>query len=542
MVHGRPIVTAGPGWARAGLPLPRGRAQRLRRPVEPPLLRADPGVRHRRRPGHARPVRPAPGHLRRLHRQRARAGLHRGLHPRRGAAALRQHPHRVQRHRAADDPAARGRPRDHPRRRRRRRRRPCVIFTGSGSTGAIDKLVGILGLRIPADLDDRYAAVARRSRATSGRSSSSGRSSTTPTSCRGASRSPTSSSSPRTPTATSTSTGSRAELDALRRPAAEDRLVLSAASNVTGIVTDTDAHLRRCCTEHGALAFWDFAAAGAVRRHRHEPGVRRAPAAVQGRDRSCRRTSSSAARARPGVLVVRRELLTNRGARRRRRRHRRLRQPRRARLPRRPGAPRGGRDARDRRVDPRRAGVPAQGRRRRRRRSARTRRTSSAARSPRGTTHPAIEVLGNTDGRAAVDRVVRRCAGRAGATCTTTSSSRCSTTCSASSRAAAARAPGRTATGCSASTSSARTSSSARSPHGCEGIKPGWVRVNFNYFITEAVFRYVVEAVALVADDGLAAAAGLPLRPAPPGCGGTATARSSRRCGWPRCATTPTAC
>src|SRR5512145_3576843 len=31
-----------------------------------------------------------------------------------------------------------------------------VIFTGSGSTGAIDKLVHILGLRIPAGLDDRY--------------------------------------------------------------------------------------------------------------------------------------------------------------------------------------------------------------------------------------------------------------------------------------------------------------------------------------------------------------------------------------------------
>jgi hypothetical protein len=40
--------------------------------------------------------------------------------------------------------------------------------------------------------------------------------------------------------------------------------------------------------------------------------------------------------------------------------------------------------------------------------------------------------------------------------------------------------------------------------HGCEGIKPGWVRVNFNYFIGEAVFRYVVEAVALVADHGWA--------------------------------------
>ncbi len=37
---------------------------------------------------------------------------------------------------------------------------------------------------------------------------------------------------------------------------------------------------------------------------------------------------------------------------------------------------------------------------------------------------------------------------------------------------------------------------------GCEGIKPGWVRVNFNYFISEPVFRYVVEVVHLVADHG----------------------------------------
>jgi selenocysteine lyase/cysteine desulfurase len=34
---------------------------------------------------------------------------------------------------------------------------------------------------------------------------------------------------------------------------------------------------------------------------------------------------------------------------------------------------------------------------------------------------------------------------------------------------------------------------------GCEGIKPGWVRVNFNYFISEEVFRYIVEAVHIVA-------------------------------------------
>ncbi len=30
---------------------------------------------------------------------------------------------------------------------------------------------------------------------------------------------------------------------------------------------------------------------------------------------------------------------------------------------------------------------------------------------------------------------------------------------------------------------------------GCEGIKPGWVRVNFNYFISECVFEYIVDAV-----------------------------------------------
>ena len=37
---------------------------------------------------------------------------------------------------------------------------------------------------------------------------------------------------------------------------------------------------------------------------------------------------------------------------------------------------------------------------------------------------------------------------------------------------------------------------------GCEGIKPGWVRVNFNYFISEAVFEFILEAVERVATDG----------------------------------------
>jgi hypothetical protein len=37
---------------------------------------------------------------------------------------------------------------------------------------------------------------------------------------------------------------------------------------------------------------------------------------------------------------------------------------------------------------------------------------------------------------------------------------------------------------------------------GCEGIKPGWVRVNFNYFISETVFEFILDAVDLVAAEG----------------------------------------
>ena len=37
---------------------------------------------------------------------------------------------------------------------------------------------------------------------------------------------------------------------------------------------------------------------------------------------------------------------------------------------------------------------------------------------------------------------------------------------------------------------------------GCEGIKPGWVRVNFNYFIADDTFRYILDAITLLADRG----------------------------------------
>jgi hypothetical protein len=37
---------------------------------------------------------------------------------------------------------------------------------------------------------------------------------------------------------------------------------------------------------------------------------------------------------------------------------------------------------------------------------------------------------------------------------------------------------------------------------GCEGIKPGWVRVSFNYFTPEEEFRFILQAVELVANEG----------------------------------------
>jgi selenocysteine lyase/cysteine desulfurase len=39
---------------------------------------------------------------------------------------------------------------------------------------------------------------------------------------------------------------------------------------------------------------------------------------------------------------------------------------------------------------------------------------------------------------------------------------------------------------------------------GCEGIKPGWVRVNLNYFIDDETAAYIIDAVALLADAGRA--------------------------------------
>ncbi|AVZ75798.1 aminotransferase [Streptomyces lunaelactis] len=39
--------------------------------------------------------------------------------------------------------------------------------------------------------------------------------------------------------------------------------------------------------------------------------------------------------------------------------------------------------------------------------------------------------------------------------------------------------------------------------HGCDGIKPGWTRINFNYFISDTVRDYLIDAVDLIATHGL---------------------------------------
>ncbi|MFZ2226877.1 MAG: aminotransferase class V-fold PLP-dependent enzyme [Candidatus Nanopelagicaceae bacterium] len=133
-----------------------------------------------------------------------------------------------------------------------------VIFAGSGATGAIDKLVGILNIRIPADLDREWkfsdqipkdqkpivfiGPFEHHSNELSWRESI----------CD-------------VVTIREDADGHvdldhlRAELDNYAtRPLKIGSF--SAASNVTGIITDTDA-VSQLLHEHGALAFWDFAAA-----------------------------------------------------------------------------------------------------------------------------------------------------------------------------------------------------------------------------------------------------------------------------------------
>ena len=125
----------------------------------------------------------------------------------------------------------------------------AVIFCGSGSTAAVDKLIGILNLRIPADLDERYdLSGAHPGRRAPGRLHRPLRAPLQRAALarvdrrrrhhrRGCRR-------PHRPGPAGRGAAG------LRRPAAEDRR-FSAASNVTGIKSDTRGDLHAAAPPRG---------------------------------------------------------------------------------------------------------------------------------------------------------------------------------------------------------------------------------------------------------------------------------------------------
>ncbi|HEX3590115.1 MAG TPA: aminotransferase class V-fold PLP-dependent enzyme [Pseudonocardiaceae bacterium] len=183
-----------------------------------------------------------------------------------------------------------------------------VIFCGSGSTGAIDKMIGILGLRVPAELEDRYRLTdaippGRRPVVFIGPFEHHSNELLWRESIADVVTIP-------------EGEDGHVCLPALAEALAEyaDRPLkigsFSAASNVTGIVTDTHA-ISDLLHSFGALSFWDFAAS--------------APHADIRMDEQCAEHPGAYKDAvflsphkfvggpgTPGVLAVRRSLLANR--------------------------------------------------------------------------------------------------------------------------------------------------------------------------------------------------------------------------------------
>jgi selenocysteine lyase/cysteine desulfurase len=134
-----------------------------------------------------------------------------------------------------------------------------VIFTGSGATAAVNKLIGILELRIPAGLDDRYQLTRQIPE------------SDRPVVFVGPYEHHSNELPWRESIADVVVIGEDsdghvdlADLEGqLVRYAQRPLLIgsFSAASNVTGILTDTSA-VAALLHAHGALSFWDYAAAG----------------------------------------------------------------------------------------------------------------------------------------------------------------------------------------------------------------------------------------------------------------------------------------
>ncbi len=371
-----------------------------------------------------------------------------------------------------------------------------VIFAGSGCTGAIDKLIGILGLRIPSALDDEHDLAAgilpeRRPVVFIGPYE------------HHSNELPWRESIAEVVAIPADSDGhidlERLEAELERHAARPLKIgTFSAASNVTGILSDT-AGIASLLHRHGALSFWDFAAAGPYVDIRMYSGEGQDPLAYKDAVFLSPHKFIGGPST-PGVLVVRRELLGNRV----------------------PDVPGGGTVAYVNADDHRYLADPAQ------REEGGTPAIVESIRAglvfqlkeavgidvirdheesylrralERWEEEPSIEILGNLDAErlSIVSFVVRAPSGRylhhnfvvALLNDLFGIQSRGGCSC--------AGPYGHRLLGIDIE----RSHELEREiTHGCEGIKPGWVRVNFNYFISEAVFDYVVEAVRLVAREG----------------------------------------
>jgi selenocysteine lyase/cysteine desulfurase len=182
----------------------------------------------------------------------------------------------------------------------------AVIFAGSGSTGAIDRLIGIMGLRVPRQLDEKFGLTERIP------------ADQRPVIFVGPYEHHSNELGWRETIADvveiDEDTDGHIDLGDLERRLVEyaDRPLkigsFSAASNVTGIISDTSA-ISSLLHRHGALSFWDFAAAAPY------VDVEMRSPATHGLDYKDAIFISPhkfiGGPGTPGVLVVRRELLDN---------------------------------------------------------------------------------------------------------------------------------------------------------------------------------------------------------------------------------------
>ncbi len=373
----------------------------------------------------------------------------------------------------------------------------AVLFCGSGMTGAVDRLIGVLGIRIPCNLEDRYELsklIPQEER---------------PVVFIGpyehhSNELPWRESIADVVTIPEDADGhidpAQLEKELVRYADREVKIgSFSAASNVTGIISDVSA-ISILLHQHGALSFWDFAAAGPYVSIEMSPQPTGPDAHLAYKDAIFLSPHKFiGGPGTPGLLVARKELFVNRV----------------------PAVPGGGTVAYVNPVDHRylediehreeggtpaiiesiRAGLVFQLKEAVGTETIKEREEDMTSRAIASwSANPNIEVLGNhnADRLSIVSFVIRYgprylhhnfvvallndlfgVQSRGGCSC--------------------AGPYGHRLLGIDLERSHEFEREITR---GCEGIKPGWVRVNFNYFISDQVRDFILDSVHFVANDG----------------------------------------